>query len=185
MDVVLYISASIALLALAFLFIYITVVLKGTTGLLGRVAGAIDTLVKEVSAVRGGLQATIENLQGIPLKVEATISNANTTIDRVNGQLSEIEEVFANVKKISGEAVRLTTDVVDMVHDTKKIVVRAIHFVDDLQQSLESPVRESAVFVSALGNGIRAFRNNLGLPSSNGQASSLKATDASSSSAPR
>ncbi len=178
MDVVLYISASIALLALAFLFVYVTVVLKGTTGLLGHVAGAIDTLVKEVSAIRIGVLGMVATLQGLPSKVENTMDVVNTTVDRINGQLSEIEGVIANAKEISGQAVRLTTDVVDVVHDAKQIVVRGIHLVDDVQMSIESPVRESAVFISALGLGIRAFRQQLGAPSSNGQAvSSPKRSD--------
>ncbi len=94
METVLYICASVALLALAGLFIFLITFVHGTKGLLGSVGQALQGLITEIGAIRGSLQGTVKNLEGIVGKVEGTV-------DRVNAQLDQVEGIVASAKVIS------------------------------------------------------------------------------------
>lgn len=163
MEILLYISGSIALLALAVLFIVASVSLRGSKGLFNRVGDSVDKLVSEVSGIRGDLQGTIRNLQGIPLKIEETIEQINGTVARVNGQLTEVEGIVGNVRRVTGDIATVIDDTTAIVHDAKQVVSSAIHLVNDVQTSAQKPIREATVLLSALGEFMRAFRQKLGL----------------------
>ncbi len=164
MELLLYISGSIALLALAVLFIVASISLRGSKGLFNRAGDSIDKLVTEVSGIRGDLQGTIRNLQGIPLKIEGTIEQINGTVARVNGQLAEVEGIVGNVRRVTGNVVNVIEDTTAVVHDAKQVVSSAIHLVNDVQTSAQKPIREATVLLSALGEFMRAFRQKLGVP---------------------
>jgi len=162
MELLLYIAGSIALLALALLFVYTTVALKGSKGFFDRIGGSVDKLVDEVSAIRSDLQGTVRNLQGIPLKIEGTIDQINGTVARVNGQLTEVEGIVANVRRLTTDVVAVVDDTTAVIHDARGVVSSAIRLVDDVQTSAQKPIREATVLLSALGAFMRAFRHRLG-----------------------
>lgn len=151
MEMLLYISASLALLALGGVFIYLIVFIRSTKSLLGAVTSGLQTLIGEITALRTGLQGTITNLEGIVGKMQ-------TTMDRVNGQLDQVEGIVGNVKDV-------TTDATEVVHGAKNIVVNTLTFVDNLQTAVQRPLNEVAAVISALGAWLEAFRSKLGLQS--------------------
>lgn len=155
MEIVLYICASVALLALAVLFIFLIVFINGTKGLLGSVGDALKNLVTEIGAIRGNLQGTIKNLEGIVGKMEGTV-------DRVNAQLDQVEGIIGSVKNVSQDVARLTGDATDIVHGAKNIVVSVIGFVDHTQQQIQKPVNEVMAILGAVGVGINKFRTKIG-----------------------
>jgi len=155
METVLYICASIALLALAGLFIFLITFVNGTKGLLNSVGQALQTLVTEIGAVRGNLETTIKNLGGIVGKMEVTV-------DRVNGQLDQVEGIVESVKIVSQDVARLATDATDVVHGAKNVVVNMIGFVDNMQQQVQKPINEAMTILNAVSVGINRFRTKLG-----------------------
>jgi len=162
MELLLYISGSIALLALSALFIYATVALRGSKSFFDRVGGSVDKLVDEVSAIRGDLEGTVRNLQGIPLKVEGTIDQINGTVARVNGQLLQVEGIVSDVRRVTTDVVTVIDDTTAIVHDAKHVLSSAIHLVDDVQLRVQKPIREASILFSALGEFMRAFRQRIG-----------------------
>jgi uncharacterized protein YoxC len=170
MDTFLYISASIALLALAGLFIYLIIFFNSTKGLLNTVTGAMQSLIGEIGAIRASLQGTIKNLEGITGKVEGTVVQLNDSIGRVNSQLDQVEGIVGSVKEMTNDVSRLTTDATDVVHGAKNVVVSVIGFVDNVQSNIQKPVNEVMTIFSALAKGIHRFRMKLGASESNGHA---------------
>lgn len=173
METLLYISASIALLALAGLFIYLIRFIGGVKGLLGTVTTAVDGVVGEIGAIRTNLQGTIKNIEGITGKVEGTVDRLNDSMERVNSQLDQVEGIVESVKVMTEDVSRLTTDATDVVHEAKNVVVGVIGLVDNVQSSVQRPVNEVMTIFSALGKGIRKFRMKLGGAESNGGASAM------------
>ncbi len=168
MDTLLYISASIALLALAGLFIYLIILFSSTKGLLNSVTGALQGIIGEITAIRGSLQGTINNIEGITGKVEGTVDRLNDSMERVNSQLDQVEGIVESVKVMTEDVSRLTTDATDVIHDAKGVVVGVIGMVDTVQSSVQKPVNELMTIFSALGTGIRKFRMKLAGAKSNG-----------------
>lgn len=174
METLLYISASIALLALAGLFIYLIRFIGGVKGLLGTVTTAVDGVVGEIGAIRTNLQGTIKNIEGITGKVEGTVDRLNDSMERVNSQLDQVEGIVESVKVMTEDVSRLTTDATDVVHEAKNVVVGVIGLVDNVQSSVQRPVNEVMTIFSAIGKGIRKFRMKLGgAESSNGGSSAM------------
>lgn len=173
MDTFLYISASIALLALAGLFIYLIIFINSTKGLLNTVTGAMQSLIGEIGAIRTSLQGTIKNLEGITGKVEGTVVQLNDSIGRVNSQLDQVEGIVGSVKEMTNDVSRLTNDATDVVHGAKNVVVSVIGFVDNVQSNIQKPVNEVMTIFSALAKGINRFRMKLGASDSNGHAPAL------------
>lgn len=149
MELALYISASIALLALAALFVYLIFFINGTRVLVEGANTAVQTLIGEVSGLRVALTGTIQNLEGIAGKMETTVARVNALLDDADG--------------IVGNARMITTDATEVVHGAKNIVVSVLGFVDNVQTSVQRPISEVANIVSALGAWIGAFRTKLGL----------------------
>lgn len=149
MEPLLYISASIALLALAGLFVYLIVFINSTKGLLASVTNALNILISEIGALRLNLQGTIKNLEGIA-------GSMQDTVERVNAQLDQVEGIVSNVNRVA-------TDATDVVHSARNVVVSVIGFVDNVQSSVQRPINEAATVISALGAWIEAFRAKLGL----------------------
>lgn len=168
METLLYISASIALLALAGLFVYLIRFISGTKGLLDTVTNAMQGLIGEIGAIRTSLQGTITNIEGITGKVEGTVDRLNDSMERVNSQLDQVEGIVESVKVMTEDVSRLTTDATDVVHGAKNVVVGVISMVDNVQSSVQKPVNEVMTIFSALGKGIRKFRMKLGGADSNG-----------------
>lgn len=169
METLLYISASIALLALAGLFVYLIKFFSSTKGLLNTVTNTVQGLIGEIGAIRNSLQGTIKNVEGITGKVEGTVDRLNDSMERVNSQLDQVEGIVESVKVMTEDVSRLTTDATDVVHGAKNVVVGVIGMVDNVQSSVQKPVNELMTIFSALGNGIRKFRMKLGgAESSNG-----------------
>lgn len=154
METVLYICASVALLALAGLFVFLIVFINGAKEVLVSVTGTVRDLTGEVSAIRGSLQGTI--------------SKMNDSIDRVNGQLDQIEGIVESVKDVSHDVARLTSDATDVIHGASNIVVSVIGFVDNMQQQVQKPINEVMAILGAVSNGIHQFRMKLGGAESNG-----------------
>lgn len=148
METVLYICASVALLALAGLFVFLIIFVSGTKDLLASVTGTMRELMGEVSAIRGSLQGTIVKL--------------NDSVDRINGQLDQIEGIVESVKDVSQDVSRLTSDATDVIHGAKNIVVSVIGFVDNVQQQVQRPVNEVMAILGAVSTGIHRFRMKLG-----------------------
>ncbi len=149
MDTLLYVSASVALVALACLFVYLMTLINGIRQLLGTVGGSVQSLVAEMGALRVDLQGTIKNMEGIAGQMQVTV-------ERVNGQLDQVEGIVGNVKNATDEAIAV-------VHSARTVVVHAIEFVDNVQTSVQRPVNEVATVISALGAWIEAFRAKLGI----------------------
>lgn len=154
-QVVLYIAASIALLALAWLFVSLVNAVKSAKGLLDSTNKTVESLVTEVQGIRASLQGTIEN-------VEVITSRVPITIDQVNGQLAQVDAILGNVRILSeGVAVdvaRLTADATDIVHAAKGVVISLIDLEQDIQLKVQRPIVELMSVFAALGKGIRAFR---------------------------
>jgi uncharacterized protein YoxC len=168
METLLYIAASVALLALAGLFVYLIIFIKKTGGLLDTVTKSVNSLIQEIGAIRGSLQGTINNLEGITGKVEGTVDRLNDSVVRVNAQLEQVEGIVGSVREVTQDVSRLATDATDVVHGAKNIVVSVLGFVDNVQTSVQKPVNEVMTIFSALGTGIRKFRRKLGGAESNG-----------------
>lgn len=161
MEIFLYVSASLALLALAGLFIYLMRFLSSTSSLLNSVTTALQGIIDEIGAIRTSLQGTIKNFEGITGKVEGTVDRLNDSVERVNGQLSQVEGIVQSVRVMTEDVSRLTTDATDVVHDAKNVVVGVIGMVDNVQSSVQKPVNELMTIFGALGKGIRKFRMKL------------------------
>ncbi|HVZ40464.1 MAG TPA: DUF948 domain-containing protein [Candidatus Kapabacteria bacterium] len=156
MEVVFYIAASVALLALAGLFIYLIIFFNGAKGQVASVTGSIESLVAELAGLRGSLQGTIGNLEKVVGQMEGTVQ-------RVNAQLEEVEGIVHNVRDV-------TQDATDVVHGARNIVVNALGFIDNVQTSVQRPITEAAGIISALGAWLEGFRMRLGLRGSRREA---------------
>ncbi len=157
MEVALYISGSIALLALAGLFVYLTRFIAHSRRLIDDAGKGIGALVGEIGALRADLTGTLKNLEDISQKVEGTIDRVNGSIERVNGQLYQVEGIIASVKE-------MTVDATQVVHAAKGVVISVIELEQNIQRTVEQPVMESLNFLSAIAKGIRAFRLKLAGP---------------------
>jgi uncharacterized protein YoxC len=161
MEVVLYIAASIALLALAGLFIYLIFFIRSTRDLIDNITKTVNSLVEEVKTVRLGLQGTMQNLQGITGKIE-------TTMDRVNGQLDHVDGIVGSVQQMTSDASRIVTDGTDVIHAAKGVVISLIDLEQEIQEKVQAPIVETMTIFSALGKGLKAFRGRLANGDSNG-----------------
>lgn len=151
MEIALYISASIALLALAGLFLYLVRFIGKSRTLIEESIKTAQDLVGEIQKMRVGMMGTVQNLEGITQKVEDTIDRVNGSVERVNGQLYQVEGIVASVKNMTGDAS-------DVVSAAKGVVISVLDLEQNIQRSVERPILESMTFFSALAKGIRAFR---------------------------
>lgn len=154
MEIVLYISASIALLALAALFIFLIGVVRTAGVLVENASKTVNSLVEEIRMVRIGLQGTLQNMEGITGQIAGTI-------ERVNGQLTQVEGIVSSVKVMTQDVSRILTDGTDVIHAARGVVMSVIDFEQDLQLKVQQPITETMTIFSALGKGIRAFRYKL------------------------
>jgi uncharacterized protein YoxC len=154
-QVVLYIAASLALLALAWLFVSLRSAVAGVRETLDNTNKVAQSLVGEVQGIRASLQGTIENVETITARVPATI-------DHVNGQLAQVDGILGNVREltenIGTDVARLTNDATDLVHAASGVVISLIDLEQDIQTKVQRPVVELMSVFSALGKGIHAFR---------------------------
>ena len=120
-------------------------------------------------AYYGSTIGTIKNVEGIVGKLEGTVDQLNNSVGRVNAQLDQVEGIVSSVRVVSEDVSRLATDATDVVHGAKNIVVSVLGFVDNVQSSVQKPINEVAMILSALGTGIRKFRQRLGGTDSDGQ----------------
>lgn len=176
METLLYIAASVALLALAGLFIYLILLLKGSKGLLDNVTKAVQGLVGEITALRTSLTGTIKNIEGISGKAEGTLDRLNTSVDRVNSQLDQVEGIVGSVRKMTEDASRVADDATDVIHAAKGVVISLIDLEQNIQYKVQRPVVEILSVFSALGKGIHTFRRKLSGESSNGTAAHIDGT---------
>ncbi|HVK39179.1 MAG TPA: DUF948 domain-containing protein [Candidatus Kapabacteria bacterium] len=169
-QVVLYIAASLALLALAWLFTTLAKTVKGLGSVIENTNKIAEGLVGEVQGIRKSLQGTIEN-------VEVITSRVPQTLDHVNGQLAQVDGILGSVRELaddlSGDVARLTTDATDLVHAAKGVVISLIDLEQDIQLKVQRPVVELMSVFSAVGKGIHAFRMKV---SGNGDAHALNGT---------
>lgn len=169
-QVVLYIAASLALLALAWLFTTLAKTVKGLGSVIENTNKIAEGLVGEVQGIRKSLQGTIEN-------VEVITSRVPQTLDHVNGQLAQVDGILGSVRELaddlSGDVARLTTDATDLVHAAKGVVISLIDLEQDIQLKVQRPVVELMSVFSAVGKGIHAFRMKV---SGNGEAHALNGT---------
>jgi len=169
-QIILYVSASIALLALAALFIYLINFIRSGRGLIDNVTTAVRGLVDEIKALRSNLQGTIQNLEGVSGQVVGTVSRLNQSVDRVNQQLEEVGGIVGSVKQITSDASRITDDATDVIHGARNVVVSLLNLEQSIQTKVTEPVDEVLTVFSALGKGIRVFRRKLaGAPNPNGR----------------
>lgn len=161
-EILLYISASIALLALAGLFFYLINFIRGANGLLDTTTKAIQGLVDEIKALRGNIQGTIQNLEGVTGQVVGTVSRLNQSVDRVNMQLDEVQGIVGSVKQMTTDASRITDDATEVIHNAKNVVVSILDLEQTIQTKVTSPVVELMTVFSAVGKGIQVFRHKLG-----------------------
>jgi len=157
MELALYISASIALLALAGLFLFLIRFIGRSRDLIEQSIKAVQDLVGEIQKMRSGLMGTVQNLEDITQKVEDTIDRVNGSVDRVNGQLYQVEGIVASVKNMTGDAS-------EVVSAAKGVVISVIDLEQNIQKNVERPILESMTFFSALAKGIRAFRLKIAGP---------------------
>jgi uncharacterized protein YoxC len=157
----LYVAASIALLALAGLFIYLITLLNSSKTLIDNVIKVVQGITDEISAIRTSLQGTIQNLEGITGKVDGTVDRLNTTMDRVNGQLNEVEGIVGSVRQMTVDASRITDDATDVVHAARNVVISIVDLEQDIQRKVQGPVQEVLGIFGALSKGIRAFREKI------------------------
>lgn len=154
-QVVLYIAASLALLALAWLFFTLAKTVKGLGSVIENTNKIAEGLVGEVQGIRKSLQGTIENVEVITARVPQTL-------DHVNGQLAQVDGILGSVRELtedlSGDVARLTTDATDLVHAAKGVVISLIDLEQDIQLKVQRPVVELMSVFSAVGKGIHAFR---------------------------
>lgn len=154
-QVVLYIAASLALLALGWLFVTLATTVKGLRSVIDNTNKIAESLVGEVQGIRKSLQGTIENVEVITARVPQTIDN-------VNGQLAQVDGILGNVRELteglSTDVARLTNDATDLVHAAKGVVISLIDLEQDIQLKVQRPVVELMSVFSAVGKGIHAFR---------------------------
>jgi uncharacterized protein YoxC len=140
-SILIYITASLALLALTALFIYLINIVRSSRTLIDNGTKAVNGLVSEIGALRGNLQGTIQNLEGVSGQVIGTVARLNQSVDRVNVQLDDATEV---------------------VHGARKVVVSLLDLEQTIQTKVQEPLVEMLSVFSAFGKGIRAFRRKLG-----------------------
>jgi uncharacterized protein YoxC len=169
-QVVLYIAASLALLALAWLFFTLVKTVKGLGSVIENTNKIAEGLVGEVQGIRKSLQGTIENVEVITARVPQTL-------DHVNGQLAQVDGILGSVRELtddlSGDVARLTNDATDLVHAAKGVVISLIDLEQDIQLKVQRPVVELMSVFSAVGKGIHAFRMKV---SGNGDTHALNGT---------
>jgi uncharacterized protein YoxC len=168
MEIVLYIAASIALLALAGLFVYLIVFLNSTKDLIGNLTKTVNSIIEEVKTIRMSLQGTIQNVQEITEKAKGTVDQVNQSLARVNGQLDQVEGIMGQVEGIVGSVKQMTDDMsqvvndgTDVIHAARNVVISVIDLEQDIQLKVQQPIVESMTIFSALGKGIRAFKHKL------------------------
>jgi uncharacterized protein YoxC len=154
-QVVLYIAASLALLALAWLFVSLRSAVSGVREVLDNTNKVAQSLVGEVQGIRASLQGTIENVETITARIPATL-------DQVNGQLEQVDGILGNVRELTDnlgtDVARLTNDATDLVHAASGVVISLIDLEQDIQTKVQRPVVELMSVFSALGKGMHAFR---------------------------
>lgn len=154
-QVILYIAASAALLALAYLFITLVNTVRSAKAVLENTNTIATSLVGEVQGIRASLQGTIQNVEVITARVPATL-------DHVNGQLQQVDGILGSVRQLTDgvatDVARLTTDATDLVHAAKGVVISLIDLEQDIQTKVQRPVVELMSVFSAIGKGIHAFR---------------------------
>lgn len=169
-QVVLYIAASLALLALAWLFLTVAKTVKGLQSVIANTNTIAEGLVGEVQGIRKSLQGTIEN-------VEVITGRVPQTLDHVNGQLAQVDGILGSVRELtddlSTDVARLTNDATDLVHAAKGVVISLIDLEQDIQLKVQRPVVELMSVFSAVGKGMHAFRMKV---SGNGDAHALNGT---------
>jgi uncharacterized protein YoxC len=154
-QVVLYIAASLALLALAWLFVSLVNAVKGVRGVLDKTSTVVDGLMGEVKGIRASLQGTIENVETITARVPATLDHVNEQLGQVDGILGSVRQLTDDVTE---DVARLTNDATDLVHAASGVVISLIDLEQDIQTKVQRPVVELLSVFSALGKGIHAFR---------------------------
>ncbi|MBC8145501.1 MAG: DUF948 domain-containing protein [bacterium] len=154
-QVVLYIAASIALLALAWLFMSLVNTVKSARAVLDNTNKTVETLVGEVQGIRTSLQGTIENVEVITARVPATLDHVNSQLGQVDGILGSVRQLTEGV---AIDVARLTSDATDIVHAAKGVVISLIDLEQDIQVKVQRPIVELMSIFSALGKGIHAFR---------------------------
>lgn len=161
MSTILYISASIALLALAGLFIYLIMLLRGSKDLVDNVTKTVGGITNEISQIRLSLAGTIQNVEAITGKVDGTVDRLNTSMDRVNAQLGEVEGIVGSVRQMTADVTRIADDATDVVHAAKNVVISIVDLEQDIQRKVQAPVVEALGLLNAVGRGIRVFREKL------------------------
>lgn len=171
-QVVLYISASLALLALAWLFVSLSSTFKGLRSVLDETTKVAHGVVEQVEGLRTSMQGTIQNVELITSRVPGTIDRVNESVDRVNGQLAEVEGIIGSVRHLTdglaNDVTRLADDATDLIHAAKGVAVSLIDLEQNIQMRVQKPVVELVTLFSALGNGIHAFRMKLASNGVNG-----------------
>lgn len=147
MELALYITASIALLALAGLFIYLTILLSRIRPLIDTATRGVQDLVGEVQQTRIAVGVVVENLAGVAKQAEGTVARLNT-------QLENIEGIVVSASDIS-------RDVTEVVDSAKQVVVSVLDLEQNIQRKVQAPVLEILNLLTALSRGIRAFRVRL------------------------
>ena len=154
-QVVLYIAASLALLALAWLFMTLVKTVKGLQPVLENTNKITTGLLAEVQGVRASLQGTLENVEVITARIPATLDHVNNQLTQVDGILGSVRELSENV---GSDVARLTNDATDLVHAASGVVISLIDLEQDIQTKVQRPVVELMSVFSALGKGMHAFR---------------------------
>ena len=172
-QVVLYIAASIALLALAWLFFSLVKTVNGLQAVVQDVPKIINGVLDEVKGLRGSLQGTIENLEGITGRVPQTLDRVNESVERVNSQLVQVEGIVGSMNQLTAGIVddvnRISDDATDVVHAAKGVVISLIELQQDIQRKVQAPIVETMSIFSALGRGIHVFRKKLAGEAVNGR----------------
>lgn len=164
MSILVYVSASIALLALAGLFIYLITFLNSSRGLIDNITKTVQGITEEMQALRLSLSGTIVNLEAITGKVDGTVDRLNTSMDRVNSQLTVVEGIVGSVRQMTNDVSRIADDATEVVHAARNVVISIVDLEQDIQQKVQAPVVEAMNLFSALGRGMRAFREKLAGP---------------------
>lgn len=154
-QVVLHIAASIALIALAWLFVSLVRTVKTAQSVLENTNTIAQSLVGEVQGIRASLQGTLQNVEVITARIPATLDNVNAQLHQVDGILGSVRHLTDGV---AVDVARMTTDATDIIHAAKGVVISLIDLEQDIQVKVQRPIVELMSVFSALGKGIHAFR---------------------------
>jgi uncharacterized protein YoxC len=157
-QVVLYIAASLALLALGWLFVSLRGAVAGIRPMLNELTNVAHGVVEQVDGLRRSLEGTIQNVELITGRLPATM-------DQVNAQLAQVEGIVGSVRQLTDglatDVTRLASDATDLAHAAKGVIVSLIDLEQKLQVKVERPLLEFMTVFTALGSGIHAFRSRL------------------------